>query len=313
MRGRRGGSQDRGRAQRFSALVAAYHSGVAAAPRLVAVAFGWVRAGGGRACAGRRRGDALVGSPPTGEECCSRCPAGRGGRRSRQASSPAGSAGLGLAGGRRDQRRAARRRRDRRTAAGRRAWRFARRRAARELERAVRLARHRRAAGPAELRRWQRRRGAAAARRRGGGPVSRAGGGGAAAEGAARRAARGASAGFWRITSRLAGADAASAARVAGLFCASADLDGLPYALSPVAPAACPGSRTGPAGTGPVGAVLRVHRAARRARPAAGGEVPGVRLALRPDFDVTPGDSPWAPGQRKRTAASSSARCSTGT
>ena len=44
---------------------------------------------------------------------------------------------------------------------------------------------------------------------------------------------RGGSAGFWRITFLAGGTDAASAARVAGLLCAAADLDGLPYALSP--------------------------------------------------------------------------------
>ena len=41
-------------------------------------------------------------------------------------------------------------------------------------------------------------------------------------------------------------------------------------------------------------------------------EVPGIRLALRPDFDVTP-EAPAPRSQRKRTVASRSARCSTGT
>ena len=44
---------------------------------------------------------------------------------------------------------------------------------------------------------------------------------------------RGGSGGFWRISVVAGGADEASAARVAGLFCAAADLGGLPYALSP--------------------------------------------------------------------------------
>ena len=86
---------------------------------------------------------------------------------------------------------------------------------------------------------------------------------------------RGLSAGFWRLTVTVGGPDSESAARVAGLFCASTALDGLPYALSPapVAPAApCYGSTE-------LLAVL--------ARPPE-SEVPGLRLALRPDFDVTP-------------------------
>ena len=44
---------------------------------------------------------------------------------------------------------------------------------------------------------------------------------------------RGVSAGLWRITIAAGGRDAASAARVAGLLCASVDLGGLPYALCP--------------------------------------------------------------------------------
>src|SRR5215472_1079845 len=86
---------------------------------------------------------------------------------------------------------------------------------------------------------------------------------------------RGLSAGFWRITVAAGGGDARSAARVAGLFCASAALDGLPYALSPVSPARpapCQGS------TELLAALTRPPES----------EVPGVRLALRPDFDVTP-------------------------
>jgi len=46
---------------------------------------------------------------------------------------------------------------------------------------------------------------------------------------------RGISTGFWRISVAAGGCDEASAARVAGLFCASIGLDGLPYALSPAA------------------------------------------------------------------------------
>ena len=103
-------------------------------------------------------------------------------------------------------------------------------------------------------------------------------------------AERGASTGFWRIRVLAGGCDAASAARVAGLFCASAGLDGLPYALSPAAlddrdedQAGMPGGDAIPAspfcGSTELLAAL--------ARPP-DHEVPGIRLALRPDFDVTP-------------------------
>ena len=53
---------------------------------------------------------------------------------------------------------------------------------------------------------------------------------------------RGQSTGFWRITVVAGGRDGPSAARIAGLLCASADLSGLPYALSPApsAPARAP-------------------------------------------------------------------------
>jgi hypothetical protein len=44
---------------------------------------------------------------------------------------------------------------------------------------------------------------------------------------------KGASSGMWRIWLLAGGADAEAAARVAGLVCASADLSGLPYAITP--------------------------------------------------------------------------------
>ena len=47
---------------------------------------------------------------------------------------------------------------------------------------------------------------------------------------------RGVSAGLWRITIAAGGRDPASAARVAGLLCASVDLGGLPYTLCPAPP-----------------------------------------------------------------------------
>jgi DNA helicase HerA-like ATPase len=87
---------------------------------------------------------------------------------------------------------------------------------------------------------------------------------------------RGVSEGFWRIRIAVGAADPASAARVAGLFCAATDLAGLPYALSP---APVPGSEVPFHGSTALLAAL--------VRPPE-REVPGVRFALRPDFDVTP-------------------------
>ena len=88
---------------------------------------------------------------------------------------------------------------------------------------------------------------------------------------------RGESGGFWRITVLAGGADEASGARVAGLFCAATDLSGLPYALSPAPPVKPePGPFYG--STELLAALVRPPEA----------EVPGVRFALKPDFDVTP-------------------------
>ncbi|TYB38428.1 ATP-binding protein [Actinomadura chibensis] len=87
-----------------------------------------------------------------------------------------------------------------------------------------------------------------------------------------RELRRAATSGLWRVH-LMAGAETPrAAARVAALVCASADLGRLPYALVPGAP--------GPfeAGTPLVAALART--------PAR--EVPGVRFAMRPEFDVTP-------------------------
>ena len=97
-------------------------------------------------------------------------------------------------------------------------------------------------------------------------------------------AERGASAGFWRIRVLAGGCDPASAARVAGLFCASAALDGLPYALSPEAPRDADASVGGDA-TPASPFCGSTELLAALVRPPE-HEVPGVRLALRPDFDV---------------------------
>ena len=109
---------------------------------------------------------------------------------------------------------------------------------------------------------------------------------------------RGESAGIWRITVLAGGTDAASAARVAGLLCASADLDGLPYALSP-APADAGGApaETDPGGDGTPSSPFygSTDLLAALAR-APDSEVPGVRLTLRPEFDVTPEPGTGEPG-----------------
>jgi hypothetical protein len=112
---------------------------------------------------------------------------------------------------------------------------------------------------------------------------------------------RGISTGFWRITIAAGGRDDESAARVAGLFCASTALDGLPYALSPVpAPAlAQPGDEVAP--ESPFFGSTELLAAI--ARPPE-SEVPGVRLSLRPDFDVTP----EASGAREATGTREAAQ-----
>ncbi|HEY9242144.1 MAG TPA: ATP-binding protein, partial [Streptosporangiaceae bacterium] len=89
----------------------------------------------------------------------------------------------------------------------------------------------------------------------------------------------------------------AAAARVAGLVCASVSTSGLPYTLTPSAgqpatlpelldaPPMDPGpGLAGPAGTFPVyGSTALLAALAQPPET----EVPGVRLVLRPDFDVT--------------------------
>jgi DNA helicase HerA-like ATPase len=117
----------------------------------------------------------------------------------------------------------------------------------------------------------------------------------------------GRSAGWWRIRLLAGGADAGAASRIAGLVCASTDLAGLPYAVVP-APGREPGGlreildEADPASPG---------RAVRPVYPFYGGtellaaltrpperELPGIRLTLEPDFDVT----------QERTGASGAAR-----
>jgi DNA helicase HerA-like ATPase len=125
---------------------------------------------------------------------------------------------------------------------------------------------------------------------------------------------RGGTSGFWRVTVAAGGADAATAARIAGLLCAATDLSGLPYALSPAwtrkPPAAdssrpappTPGSPAGAPGPGGDGLpavpfYASTELLAALARPPE-AEVPGVRFALRPEFDVTPETPAGADGDR---------------
>jgi uncharacterized protein len=104
---------------------------------------------------------------------------------------------------------------------------------------------------------------------------------------------QGVSAGLWRVRLLAGGADAEAASRVAGLVCASADLDGLPYAVAPASEPAR-GLRDvledpGPPGVGAAAShpfYASTELVAALGRPPE-REMPGVRLTLRPDFDVT--------------------------
>ena len=114
------------------------------------------------------------------------------------------------------------------------------------------------------------------------------------------------SSGLWQLRV-LAGADTPEAAsRVAGLFCASVDLTGLPYTLTPSVSAtepiadllsARPGapepSRTDSTAAFPFhGSTVLLATLARMPET----EVPGIRLTLRPEFDVTPEPPPREAG-----------------
>jgi len=108
----------------------------------------------------------------------------------------------------------------------------------------------------------------------------------------------GASTGLWRVRLLAGGTDAGAAARVAGLACASADLAGLPYAIAPASHAACglPDVLANGGSPPPVPAggdatpghpfYASTELIAALSRPPE-REMPGIRLALRPDFDVT--------------------------
>ena len=123
---------------------------------------------------------------------------------------------------------------------------------------------------------------------------------------------QGLSAGLWRLHLLAGAADPAAAGQVAGLCCASAGLDGLPYTLTPFScltqtipellgqpPAVLAPARTDPKAAFPFPASTGLLAALTRFPEA---EVPGVRLVLRPEFDVTPeqADEPGGPGARLR-------------
>ena len=118
------------------------------------------------------------------------------------------------------------------------------------------------------------------------------------------------SSGLWQLHV-LAGADTPeTASRVAGLFCASVDLSGLPYALTPSISAtepiaellsARPGtpepSRMDSTAAFPFyGSTVLLASLSRMPE----AEVPGVRLTLRPEFDVTPEPPPGEAGGASR-------------
>ena len=106
---------------------------------------------------------------------------------------------------------------------------------------------------------------------------------------------KGISTGLWRVRVLAGGADADAASRVAGLVCASADVADLPYALAPVSGAVASlrelladPTAASPGGDAVLGCPFHASTdlLAALARPPE-HEIPGVRLALRPDFDVT--------------------------
>ena len=125
--------------------------------------------------------------------------------------------------------------------------------------------------------------------------------------------------GLWTVRLLAGGLAPQAAGQVAGLLCASADLDGLPYALAPVPgcagldqalqgamaagqvvppaadprmppspPLPRPRARDDPGTWSPAWPFHASSRlVAALARPPV-RELPGIRLVLRPDFDVTP-------------------------
>ena len=110
------------------------------------------------------------------------------------------------------------------------------------------------------------------------------------------------SSGLWQLHVLAGAADPSAAARVAGLFCSSLDLAGLPYTLAPslslteplpellgAQPDVHAPSRTDSSAAFPFHASTLLLATLARVPEV---EVPGLRLALRPEFDVTPEPPP---------------------
>ncbi|MFE7805482.1 hypothetical protein ACFU51_12640 [Streptomyces sp. NPDC057430] len=98
--------------------------------------------------------------------------------------------------------------------------------------------------------------------------------------------------GLWRARILAGAATAADAQRVAALLCASTDLEGPPYALRPTGRGGDLATLLGASMPEPVGHPFHASSElmAAVARPPS-QEIPGVRFALRPEFDVTPENS----------------------
>jgi DNA helicase HerA-like ATPase len=298
------GPADPGRAQRTAALVAAYHSAVSR-ERPDPVAFGWFRRRSGGAVRVVAAGDALAGSADAAEEVLLALPAGARARRLADgglarlagqlpcwrmvagisdglltADASAGDRGPGRAGLSLDEGLLG-------SWTGPFGWLvLAEPVAAGPLRELAEEAGRRQRAAEGAADRFPERAAQAQRLRERQAELQRAG-----------------SAGFWRITVAAGGTDEASAARVAGLLCASADLSGLPYALSPapVMPSSTGrATEPGPGGDGVPAAPCygSTELLAALARPPE-SEVPGVRLVLRPDFDVTPELLAGPPGDNR--------------
>ena len=125
--------------------------------------------------------------------------------------------------------------------------------------------------------------------------------------------------GLWKVRVVAGGPSPSAAAQIAGLLCASTDLEGLPYALAPVPGCAglaeslrvhaeltqrapLPRARDEPDIPAPAAPFYASSRlVAALARPPA-RELPGIRFVLRPDFDVTPETGGQSRGDGKRAA-----------
>ncbi|MGW6568612.1 ATP-binding protein [Streptomyces sp. NPDC054975] len=104
--------------------------------------------------------------------------------------------------------------------------------------------------------------------------------------------ARAEATGLWRVRLLAGAATAEDAQRVAALVCASTDVEGLPYALKPTGQVADLPTLLGASLPEPTGFPFHASSellAAVARTPSQ--EIPGIRFALRPEFDVTPESS----------------------